>query len=926
MNGDVEDPYSCGESESDLARVDAEAIRHENLRHRKAHPQSYVSSSSEETRSSEKSSAGSDSEVSSDEEHFYENTANFESADSDGHPPSYSSLKRSASLKKAHRNLDRIKQAESNSRRTSKEEEESSGEESSSEESPLPSRKPSSSRSTRSSSKKSLTLPKASRESSRRSAPDTQKSHTLKSSSSSRKKMHDTLSEKPSKKREHSTPPGRRREHDTPPDRRKDHNTTPEKRREQSSPPERRRDHHTPPEKRRDQQTLPQRRREHSSPRERRKDHSTPPQRRKEDDRLSKTSSTKSKPPSSHSSRKENITEDDCRQRTKERRDEVKHRGIPEDDSDASLSEEENNDIVAEKEQKTATQPMSQSEIAVETNSLHDFPAQCEGGTQTEVSGTLSRKPKEAVPSSDAPESSQAKSVGDILAAMVQSLQSQQGNQPTYQQPPFNPNLNAFHHVLNQAPPPPPPSSFPPLPPHLIHHIYMSWLGAYYAGATGTLPPPPPFVLPNTLNPSTGTPVTPLDFLPPNFPHMSNVGTEAEKQSERSKNEEHYYKDMYSSDPQFEERLANESNPEPIQKTEELDFVAPRSFPDAEKPSDEERGRKVTKTPQQPPIRDNSSSSRGRYGSSVVLTDTDTSSIVSSGKRADAGGKPGVVVYVRSQPSSRKSSVAHDSVDSDVGSAAHSSDHGSQRKSRVSEVKKSKQRQAVRDRASTPHKREGEIVTHNNPPQTSNPPQPANTAPMHATPTQPAPAREASTETEPNTSSMLQDGVPDASQEEIILSLRRAPLATIEDDADELSTSLASSAASLNASGEAGSGEKPLADSDSSPSSASEGSSIIVEMHAITPTSDHKPDEFPPPPYKAASPSTLRDLQVPPIDQSTDESSSDEETPPAVPTHNGVGPSDASSISEGDYFIHLCNSNKVDDFYDQENHPAMHGF
>ena len=876
MNGDVEDPYSCADSESDAARVDAEAVRRETRRHKKT--RAYSSSSSEESSSSEKSTGETDSDVPLNDEHFYENVADSDSAATDERPPSYASLKRSASLKKAQRNLDRIKQAES--RRSSKEE---SSSDVSSDESSEPVRKPSTSRSVRSSAKKSSTLPKSAKESLKKSAPETSKAHTLKAGLS-RKKSHEAPSER---RRERSTPPERRREHSTPPERRREHHTTPEKRSDH---------HHTPPE----------RRRERSSPPERRKDHSTPPHRRKEEDRAKKssTSSTKNKPRSSRSSTKADVTEEDGKRKTKKNREEL---SPVSGRKDSSVSEEEKpRDSLPENKPTTKVEAGLQPVPIVETTPLSNPPDHCEGGTQTEVTGTLSRPAKSNAPPADIPESSsQAKSVGDILAAMVQSLQSQQGNQPPYQLPPFNPNFNAFHqHILNQ---PPPPASFPPLPPHLIHHIYMSWLGAYYAGATGTLPPPPPFVLPNTTNPSTGTPMTPLDFLPPNFlSFINNSGADAEKHSEGDKNDEHYY-DMYPPQPHPEEPLANESRSEQPPNKEEPHFSASNDFHVDEKiPSDRERGRRPHKSSQPPLIRDNSpnSSSHGHHGSSLVLTDTDTSSVVSSGRKSETAGsvgsKHGVVVYVCSQPSSRKSIVARDSVDSDVGSATHSSDHGSQRKSRVSEVKKSKQRQAVRNRSSTPHKREGEVAI--------NPPQPTNPSPMHATPIDSIPTNESHTDEPPtetvsDSNSLLQDGVPDASQEEIILSLRRAPLATIEDDADELSTSLASSATSLNASGGNGSGEIPKADK-KSPSSESEDSSIMVEMHTVTPTITNKPEDFPPPPDEVApNHSTIRDLQVPPIDRSSEESSSEEETPPAVlPAHNGVGPSDGSSISEGDYF------------------------
>ena len=904
MNGDIEDPDSYSESDAAL-RVDAEAVRREHERHKKKKKpaERYESSSSSSSTSVEESEASASEEVEVPSHDNYENTGDYDSdADTDERPPSYASLKRSASLKKAQRNLKRVKQAESqHSSRRSSRNEESSGEESSSEVSPEPVSKPtrSSSRAAKTHAKKSSTLPKSTKETPKRSLNESRKAHTLKSAPSS------------SRKKSHSTPPEKRKSHSTPPEKRKSHNNLAENRKE-----------------------------------------------RVEEERPKKSSTSSSKSHSKvKSNPRSNITETDGKKKLKSSKDSLDdYMGHSNPELYHPLPEKQPKDRKAEvnysSEHYHANPPKSEKVLSNESHN-----AQCEG-TQTEVTGTLSRpKPAEAPQADNQNESAQVKSVGDFLAAMMQSLGIQpQNTQSAYHQPPFHPNMNAFHQHMQNLAPPPPPSSYPPLPPHMIHHIYMSWLGAYYAGVTGTLPPPPPFVMPSSSNPSSGSPMTSLDYLSPNFlSFLKSQEAEAAKLPEGHRNEEPYSSAMYSSAPHYEVPAAG--------RYPDNRHASSRSFPGADENhiSEGEQGR--PKPTERPPHEYSSShSSRGRYGSSLVLTDTDTSSVVSSSRRSEPGvgssTKPGVMVYVCSQPGSRKSSVSAplDSVENEVISSTPvriepemKAVLSGSKKTRVKDVKKEKHRQSSKNRASTPHKIEGELTSEA---RLTNSLVRSTNSPLHAAPSKHTPPTDEAPKAVPTSSNtwlnenlndsniiisaVLQDGVPDvpdanngvpdASQEEIILSLRRAPLATIEDDADELlSTSLASSAASLHNSdrdpGEEPSKtailqkENPSREEDvSSESERSSSSSLLVEIHTVTPTPDDivlKSDDFPPPPEEDSpvtpTSSIPAHVQVPAIDDESSSESSEGETPPAaLPSHNGVGSSDGSSISEGDVPFIAC--------------------
>lgn len=63
---------------------------------------------------------------------------------------------------------------------------------------------------------------------------------------------------------------------------------------------------------------------------------------------------------------------------------------------------------------------------------------------------------------------------------------------PTQFQPfaPYYPQRN--NPDGSTAPIAPPSSLYNQFPPHVAHQLYLSWMGAYYAGATGSWPPPPP--------------------------------------------------------------------------------------------------------------------------------------------------------------------------------------------------------------------------------------------------------------------------------------------------------------------------------------------------------------------------------------------------------------------------------------------------
>ena len=738
INGDIEDPYSCGDSESDANRVDAEAIRREKRRHDNLKRQEYESTDqSSDVSESEESS---DDDISShhSDEQYYENIAD------DVPPPTNDSLKRSASLKKARRNLNRVKQASARS------EDESAEQKSSANGVTAPKR---------SSAKKSSTLPSSTKE---KKSSSGKKSQTLKSTSSA------------------VLPPEDRRVHAV------------------------KKDSHKKP--------------------------AAPVKERVKDDL--KADVVDSKP-------------------------------------------------LAGSQATSAKPPIIASNRR-------------DSGTQTEITGTLPRK----VPDSGSSEpsqttSSQAKSMGEMLAAMMQSLGVQSQSNPSY--PQFNP---AFHQAS-------PPQSIPSLPPNLVHTLYMSWLGAYYAGATGTWPPPAPpsFILPSTSNPSAN-PSVPIDFLnPSNFPFPRTADQEADKHSENTHGADHSAFPSSDHPGTYPCHVPGEVAP--------AGKVLSKDPLDLDRAPSDERRREGSPT-----------SSHGRYGSSLVLTDTDTSSAVGSNGREVAiatNMKSGVMVYVRSQPNSRASSVgaSQDGLDNDP--VAPSNDF------KENDVKITT-RDVKKRKSSASKKRSGDQIgepvivnMHHNvddqPPHASRacdqPPhltptheQPARNHTLHATPTHDQPLHASSAGEQTSKAIPVNDEPPrsrsrqppshssttfhvdgslpdpaldasvdaDASQEEIILSLRRAPLATIEDDADG---SLASSSASLH--------------SDGLPSS-DRNSHRSEEIKS-------QPDDFPPPP------STDPNYDIPPIDQSiTDTSSADSES---HLSHNGTRSSATSSISEGELFYML---------------------
>lgn len=156
----------------------------------------------------------------------------------------------------------------------------------------------------------------------------------------------------------------------------------------------------------------------------------------------------------------------------------------------------------------------------------------CDSEVQTDMSGTLSRKPKPKVveevaapvvaspqhaanlsqpaPSDVAspPTSSSTdptKFVEDFCKMMLnfQNMALKNQNEKDKDPPPsqsqlpdpkvMNPFAAFYPNHQGGQHPTPPHSLYSQFPPHVSYQLYMSWMAAYYAGATGSLPPPPPF-------------------------------------------------------------------------------------------------------------------------------------------------------------------------------------------------------------------------------------------------------------------------------------------------------------------------------------------------------------------------------------------------------------------------------------------------
>ena len=739
INGDIEDPYSCRDSDSE-ARVDAEVIRNYKEQHRRSKHREVAPPESDS------SEAESDSEMEApsrrDADSNLENDLDSDTASTDERPPSYDSLRRSTSVKKAERNLQRIKQVESHRARSGSEESARSGAVES---------KPKHSHAKQ----KSSTLPKSTSKNEKKQAPVAKRAHTLKANAN-RKKT-----------------PG-------------------------------------------------------------------------EGKRAVKHQATSSSPAKGS---KLNYRE-----------------SMVEANGSKKMSRDSLDDLVGHSNPELFySLPDKTSVVNTELGdqpSVIESKTQCDGGTQTEFTGTLPKK-KNAPPPQSVPNipSSQAKSMGELLAAMMQALGiHSQGSAPAPTPAPtpapnYNPNINAFHqHMQNLGPPP----SFPPLPPHLVHHLYMSWLGAYYAGATGAWPPPAPpsFIVSSASNQQSGT--TPFDFLSQNFSTFpNNSNQENEKCSEKRSN-------YPCPDPMY----SHTPGPHPQQVSGPDDDG--RSVRDEE----EKRASKPSSSHSM------SSSFYEPGGGSLAPSDSDASSASKKSQVTMTTNPKGeVIVYVRSRPSSRSSSIGAPPRDGpDIDSTNDQYDPAS-KTSRPHDVKKGKQRpSSLKKRSTSKRDKIGEMTSSN------------------ANSDRAEPASEKHEKSVEAPSVDLQHGeeedgsAADASQEEIILSLRKAPLATIEDD-EFLSTSVASSSTSLHIS-ESKFSKKDNVESEEEENSGSFcSSSSHIDVEVVDRDAPVEPCSLPP----SSSDVRLTD----PIAHS-DEEFPDEESAPVSPPHNEAASSDVSSISDGD--------------------------
>ncbi|CAK8688659.1 unnamed protein product [Clavelina lepadiformis] len=824
VNGDVEDPYSYGDSESDAARVDAEAVRYEKDRHKKSAPEtkhrslprhhsvessekSYSEESedrrsrkksreaekrreyseSDDTKSNQDEIASSGSEDEEEEEYNTDETYD--------RPPSYDSIKRNASHKKAERNYNRVKLG---SHRHSSVEKESSDQEnedkgSSSKAAVKSKRSSSSKRPSKDSAapKRSSTMPRSMKEPGKKISSS--RSQTLKNGSSS------TAPRTKNQSKQFET-----------------------------------------------QVKAPL---------------------TKESPKRSSVSSSKSKPKSQRSQTTQPSHTVEVRASKAASTDDLLDKS-----TDTLYMPLPNNKPSPSKpaESKRSTKHASgRTAKSAPTTPVHEkrnrlLPSRCDGVAQTEVTGTLSRrkdKKKDVeTPVQNQPEPpiwpDNLKPPIDMLTSMMQYLGAQQQGNPPFQTP-FNPNLlNAFHHFMQSNPSSS--QSLPPLPPQLMHQLYMSWLGAYYAGATGTWPPPvpPPFMSPGN---SSGGPHMPPFDVPPNinpqqfsanYPTTDSAGHPPDGHDHQNQ----FYPPHYQADlSRSYDRISGGYPP----SNDYRDGRTSSNYHYSEPPASEPMSNYDGTTRQQPfndayhsnPTSEPHNPSRkfsgpecghenGHY-SSTALTDveTDTSSVLSSNTRGEvavaSNPKGGVMIYVRSQPNSRSGSIAggmQESMESlnmsdnppSIMNTPRTSDHGNfsdHRRSPRERKNKSKSRASSlpkNGQGSRKVKRGEEVVTNIQP--TNSDTQSTNrnnnnhtrdgNTPLHASDTlleqTPPPALSApklsksGSMKQPLHDKQSKKPNLNVSSEEMILSLRKAPLATIEDDTQSfLSGSHASSCSSL---------------------------------------------------------------------------------------------------------------------------------
>lgn len=475
VNGDIVDPYSAGDSESDIGRVDSEVLHKEKERHgrRKSKDEKQKrGSSTTRDRSRHRSPASSSrhrhpsdvtmSEYDDDSDDSYLPTRHHDDVvevdgksrpNRSGNPPvrvstdndesdciitDYQSdantLKRQASLKKAERNLSRIKRSDSSRRESSSKSTAAhvasdadtysrGGGSSSSASSDVKTNHRSSSKSSKTA--RSLTMPRSS------SRPREEKALPKKSSTSVRVK----------KSTDHST------------------QVTPSDAEAYQKPSVSSR---TPPaSRRRSSKRSPEKSKPSSS-------NSTPVAEPVNGNHVPPSSSLQ--PQHHSSSRRKSFDGKEGRSRA------------------PSSSSSHKSPPVARKTESSV----------VKKSPSNDNVLLCDGAAQTVVSGTLTRQKKVDAKS---PPPAPAPVVDEKPADRLKEEEKPQAAEAPVQPavaptapPNFDPTfLHAFHQFMQQQQPPPPPPSDPySIPPHLAHQLYYA---GYYAGLSRAPPNPPAFVM-----------------------------------------------------------------------------------------------------------------------------------------------------------------------------------------------------------------------------------------------------------------------------------------------------------------------------------------------------------------------------------------------------------------------------------------------
>ena len=715
----MEDPYSCGDSESDLGRVDAEVLRDGRRRAGKSRRSAKREEPTRSRHHSNSSEVSVDSAYVNTTSHRHDKRASkFESecelkmsssvdvsssngddtADTDEHPPSYSSLKPDASLRKAERNLNRIKRADSVKSGGSGKSDLEHRDSSSSNSSKHTAKRVSKNQPAPPSRQRSATMPRAALNEPPMRQKSDKRSHTLKGGQASRRKtdrveVDAAVSEKSSKR---PSSGGSKRDQKKP------------------------------------------------------------------------SKAGKSVSPSALV-----VSTDDLL-----------------DGSNATLYmplPEKKNEEISRKSRPPSKQA---------SKSLR----KCDSGAQTEITGTLSRKSGKQTPAASQPPPetppSPTKQAGDLLATMVQYLGLQPPGSSTFQSPVHQNSINAFQQHLNQLSSQPPAASVPPLPPHLSHQIYLAWLGAYYAGAAGTWPPPAPpaFLFPHVAAANSAMPPFEMPLYIGGFqpPH------DAPKQQETRGVYENLSYSHQASPFNGTNGVSGSNQYQPFRaeataKNDSGHVLCQTNYPAYHADSGLSDVVMSQQNKQEPP---------SRAEEEVSDDDSEVAEVAVSSNH-----KNGLMVYVRSQSTSRTSSTAgtRDSVESlNASDPHHHSPGATSRNSALSRRSNTSDRNktSTKARKSTAWSRDNTSAGERMEPPNScanvnNRKHSVNSLGMDS---ESGPRGSDLALPGPqvtNRNDVLNDTT--ASHEEMILSLRRAPLATMDDDCDTglMSSSHASSCSSL---------------------------------------------------------------------------------------------------------------------------------